>query len=64
MQQYSHPASQGHLKILVSSLNKSHMDYMLIGAYALFAHGYYRATPGDSPKYALLNKWKFPESEK
>ena len=44
MQQYSRPASLEHLKILVSSLNKNHVDYLLIGGYALFAHGYHRAT--------------------
>jgi len=44
MQQYSRPASLEDLKILVSSLNKTHADYLLIGGYALFAHGYHRAT--------------------
>jgi len=44
MQQYSRPASLEDLKILVSSLNKNHVDYLLIGGYALFAHGYHRAT--------------------
>jgi hypothetical protein len=44
MQQYSRPASLKDLKILVSSLNKNHVDYLLIGGYALFAHGYHRAT--------------------
>ena len=41
MQQYSRPASLEDLKILVSSLYKNHL---LIGGYALFAHGYHRAT--------------------
>ncbi len=44
MQQYSRPASLDDLKILVSSLIKNHVDYLLIGGYALFAHGYHRAT--------------------
>ena len=44
MQQYSRPASLEDLKILVSSLNKNHVHYLLIGGYALFAHGYHRAT--------------------
>ena len=44
MQQYSRPASLEDLKVLVSSLNKNHVDYLLIGGYALFAHGYHRAT--------------------
>ena len=44
MQQYSRPASLEDLKILVSSLNKNHVDYLLIGGYALFTHGYHRAT--------------------
>lgn len=46
MQQYSRPASLQDLKILASSLNKNHVDYLLIGGYALFAHGYHRATTG------------------
>ncbi len=33
MQQYSRPASLEDLKILVSSLNKNHVDYLLIGGY-------------------------------
>lgn len=44
MQQYSRPASLEDLKTLISSLNQSHADYLLIGGYALFAHGYHRAT--------------------
>ena len=44
MQQYSRPASLEDLKTLISSLNKNHVDYLLIGGYALFAHGYHRAT--------------------
>jgi hypothetical protein len=44
MQQYSRPASLEDLKTLISSLNKNQVDYLLIGGYALFAHGYHRAT--------------------
>lgn len=44
MQQYSRPASLEDLKTLIRSLNQSHADYLLIGGYALFAHGYHRAT--------------------
>jgi len=44
MQQYSRPASLEDLNTLISSLNKNHVDYLLIGGYALFAHGYHRAT--------------------
>ncbi len=44
MQEYSHPASLEDLKVLISSLNENHADYILIGGYALFAHGYHRAT--------------------
>lgn len=44
MQNYSRPATLEDLKILVSSLNKQGVEYLLIGGYALFAHGYHRAT--------------------
>ena len=44
MKQYSRPASLEDLKTLVSSLNVNHVNYLLIGGYALFAHGYHRAT--------------------
>jgi predicted nucleotidyltransferase len=44
MQEYSHPASLEDLKALISSLNEKNVDYLLIGGYALFAHGYHRAT--------------------
>ena len=32
------------LKILAISLNSNNVDYLLIGGYSLFAHGYIRAT--------------------
>lgn len=66
MQQYSRPASLDDLKMLVSSLNAHHVDYLLIGGYALFAHGYHRATTdidilvpatreaGEKTKWALM----------
>lgn len=38
------PASLEDLKALVSSLNRNGVDYLLIGGYALFVHGYHRAT--------------------
>jgi len=44
MQEYSRPASLTDLKVLINSLNENHVDYLLIGGYALFAHGYHRAT--------------------
>ncbi|HCV13567.1 MAG TPA: hypothetical protein DGC76_07690 [Candidatus Accumulibacter sp.] len=44
MQQYSRPATLADLKALVSSLNRQEAEYLRIGGYALFAHGYHRAT--------------------
>lgn len=44
MNEYSRPATLEDLKTLVSSLNKNGADYLLIGGYALFAHGHHRAT--------------------
>lgn len=44
MEQYSRPATLEDLKTLVRSLNSQGADYLLIGGYALFAHGYHRAT--------------------
>jgi hypothetical protein len=42
--QFSRPATFDDLKTLVASLNAQGADYLLIGGYALFAHGYHRAT--------------------
>lgn len=42
--EYSRPATLEDLKTLVRSLNEHGVDYLLIGGYALFAHGYHRAT--------------------
>ncbi len=44
MQEYSRPATLDDLKTLIRSLNEQGADYLLIGGYALFAHGYHRAT--------------------
>lgn len=44
MEEYSRPASLEDLKALIRSLNEQDVDYLLIGGYALFAHGYHRAT--------------------
>ena len=42
--EYCRPTSLDDLKALVGSLNRQHVDYLLIGGYALFVHGYHRAT--------------------
>ena len=44
METYSRPATLEDLKTLIEALNRQHVDYLLIGGYALFAHGYHRAT--------------------
>lgn len=44
MEKYSRPASFDDLKTLLTALNRHGADYLLIGGYALFAHGYHRAT--------------------
>jgi predicted nucleotidyltransferase len=44
MEEYSRPATLEDLKSLVRSLNEQNAEYLLIGGYALFAHGYHRAT--------------------
>ena len=44
MKEYCRPATLEDLKKLIASLNKQNADYLLIGGYALFAHGYHRAT--------------------
>jgi len=44
MEEYSRPATLEDLKILIEALNAHGADYLLIGGYALFAHGYHRAT--------------------
>ena len=42
--EYCRPASLEDLKGLIESLNRQQVDYLLIGGYALFVHGYHRAT--------------------
>lgn len=44
MDEYSRPATLEDLKTLIRALNAQGADYLLIGGYALFAHGYHRAT--------------------
>ena len=44
MEEYSRPATLDDLKARIASLNEQGADYLLIGGYALFAHGYHRAT--------------------
>lgn len=41
---YCRPASLDDLKALIRTLNEHQVDYLLIGGYALFVHGYHRAT--------------------
>lgn len=45
-EQYARPATIDELKAVIRSLNENKVEYFLIGSYALFAHGYYRATTG------------------
>jgi predicted nucleotidyltransferase len=42
--EYSRAATVEDLKALVRALNEKGADYLLIGGYALYAHGYQRAT--------------------
>jgi hypothetical protein len=44
MDDYCRPASLEDLKCLIQALNRHQVDYLLIGGYALFVHGYHRAT--------------------
>ena len=44
MDEFSRPATLEDLKLLLRSLNQHGAEYLLIGAYALAAHGYQRAT--------------------
>lgn len=66
MTDYSRPATLDDLKKLAAALNAAGVDYLLIGGYALFAHGYHRATtdidllvpsgrePGERLRAALM----------
>lgn len=42
--EFCRPASLADLKTLIAALNRQQVDYLLIGGYALFVHGYHRAT--------------------
>lgn len=42
--EYSRPATLNDLKKVICSLNEHQAEYILIGGYALFSHGYHRAT--------------------
>lgn len=44
MKEFSRAATLEDLKSLVLALNRHGVEYLLIGGYALFAHGYQRAT--------------------
>lgn len=44
MERTARPATVEDLKLLIKSLNDQGAEYLLIGAYALFALGYQRAT--------------------
>jgi len=41
---YCRPATLNDLKKVIKSLNEKKAEYILIGGYALFSHGYHRAT--------------------
>lgn len=41
---YSRAATAEDLKRVIAALNENRVDYLLIGGYALHAHGYQRAT--------------------
>ena len=44
MEEYSRAATLDDLKALIGALDEHGVDYLLIGGYALFVHGYYRST--------------------
>lgn len=44
MERAARPATVADLKLLIKALNDEGVEYLLIGAYALFALGYQRAT--------------------
>ncbi len=44
MDEFARPATLEDLKSLIRALNEQDAEYLLIGGYALFAHGYHRAT--------------------
>lgn len=44
MEEYARHATLEDLKALIKTLNEHRVPYLLVGAYALFVHGYHRAT--------------------
>ena len=44
MEEYDRHATLEDLKALIKTLNEHRVPYLLVGAYALFVHGYHRAT--------------------
>ena len=42
--EFSRPATLDDLKKIIKALNEKKAEYILIGGYALFSHGYHRAT--------------------
>ena len=44
MEEYCRPATLEDLKTLIRAMNDQGADYLLIGGYALYAHGYHRTT--------------------
>ena len=44
MEEYARHATLEDLKALIRALNDHGVDYLLVGGYALFVHGYHRAT--------------------
>lgn len=44
MDEFSRPATLDDLKLLLRALDEQDVEYLLIGGYALAAHGYQRAT--------------------
>lgn len=44
MSEFSRPATLEDLKMLIRALDQRQAEYLLIGGYALFAHGYHRST--------------------
>ncbi len=43
-EEFSRPATLEDLKALIRALDEHGVDYLLIGGYALFVHGYHRST--------------------
>jgi len=44
MTDQSRPARFSDVKLLINALNELDAEYLLIGGYALYVHGYHRAT--------------------